>query len=253
MTRNWKMFGLAVLALLTALSTTVVLISGAQAEETTLPHFTAFNKKTGKKENALLKGTIEEPPQELRTVTKTFCHHVEYEGTLTGGLSGTLTVTPKFFGHKGFTTAPECESEGETETWTTDIEMNGCDFSFPITTELSSASYTSRPDILCPPNKKIDIKVTKPENLTCTVQIPEQKNLGHVLIYNKTTADGREDITFEAAIQGITYTTEPEAACEVPNATYNIGEYKGKVTMTAENEAKPAEPMNLTIQKVTTP
>ncbi|HVQ58580.1 MAG TPA: hypothetical protein VMS60_06695 [Solirubrobacterales bacterium] len=241
------------MALLAALTTSVVVITGAQADESNLPHFTAFNKATAKHENAVLKGTIEEGPHELRTLTKTFCHHVEYEATLTGGLGESLTATPKFFGHKGLTTAPECESEGATETWTTDIEMNGCDFKYPITTEISGTTYTSRPDILCPPGKQIDIKITKPGNATCTVQIPEQKNIGHSFIYNKVTGDGREDITIENAWQGFSYSTSPAVNCGVPDKTWTNGEYKGKVTLTAQNEEAKPEPMNITIQKVVTP
>jgi hypothetical protein len=211
MTRNRNKFGIGVAVVLAALVASIVVLSGAQAEETNNPHFTSFNTTSKKHEQTKYYGTSEA----TGGVTKILggrtieCHHAEFEAASATGLDEKLELKNiKYYGEEGKTLSATCQTAAN---HVVDVEMNGCTYMLNLKTTLTASM-----DIICPKGNEIIIKLTNPAKLTeikCTMKIPPQTGLNHVLFASASPTS----LTVEFKVQGFSYELEGDpTSCVAP-------------------------------------
>ncbi len=152
---------------------------------------------------------------------ETKCTQASFEGTAAGSLeapstASDLTLTPTFSG---------CKTAGLNST----IELHGCKLTLtggqpdPLTALVDVAGCTA--------GKAIEVKLTG-----CTITVPEQAGIGHVVFASKEGSPG--DVEAQMALQGIKYEYHgafcPKqtqgAASEVTKLTQD-SDLTGKVTL----------------------
>jgi hypothetical protein len=138
------------------------------------------------------------------------CSVASFEGTSIAANGTDLTITPTYSG---------CTLGGGGGTT---VHMNGCKY-----TLTGSASLTATVDIVsCTPSKTITI--TKGN---CTITVPEQSELSHVLFTSGGSAS-EMDVLATATVGGIR-STQAGSECPAPGATQSDGTYSGTVTFKA--------------------
>jgi hypothetical protein len=118
-----------------------------------------------------------------------------------------------------------CTLNGETAAAST----NGCEYEYKLVTGSEPATATL--DILCP-SKPIEFASTK-----CTITIPEQKGLKHVLFSN-TAGATPPDLTATFSITTLEYTVSFSCPEQTKKETKNNGIYTDGLTVQATNGGK---------------
>ncbi len=140
---------------------------------------------------------------------KVKCSVATFEGTSSTASGIDLTVTPAY---------SSCTYAGLAAV----VRMNGCKYTFT-----GKAEKTANVDITgCTPGKTITIKVGN-----CTVSIPEQSELAHVVFTNEGTASAMDSLA-NATITGIN-NTQTGSECAAPGLTSSDASYSGTTTVKA--------------------
>jgi hypothetical protein len=201
MTRNLKTLCLALVAML-AMSAGAV--SAAQAAPGELHSEVAAGKTS-----AILTGDNVGLGAHEMTI-KGFvlkCQSASFEGTVQKTTTD-ATVTPQYTG---------CLWGG----LAAQFKMNGCKY-----TLTGVADFTANIDIVgCTAGKSIEIV-----DVLCTVTVPEQKEIGHVVFTN--TAGPPKDIHASVTLTGITYIGDGEK-CGAPEGHHADGTLTGTTTIRA--------------------
>ncbi len=151
---------------------------------------------------------------------QTKCNEAHFEGTVQGlnpqqTTAQEFTLTPRFTG---------CTVGGLAST----VDMNGCKFTFTNrqTTGIT-APMTAYLDISgCTAGKRIEHTLPG-----CTITIPEQNHLSHIVYVN--TPGGPHDIDAIFAIQGMTYEFHGAACPGVNTVLTHDGDISGWLTLQA--------------------
>jgi hypothetical protein len=236
MTRYLKALGLSVIAVC---AMSAVAASGAQAE----PLFTGYETPSETHVHTIIEGTTEANTTEKpETSVQAFhagpttvkCWHGHFSGTSLTGVEKTLTIAAEYTGNKTETTGT-CEVEG----LKTHVDMNGCHYKFNQPTKLAANEYTGTVDIVCETEAKkgpITIKITKSgtEETKCTLKVPAQAGLKHIITRNKKEAKPT-DVTVEATVSEIEYESEgTQINCGVKPGVHKGAEgatYSGSITV----------------------
>jgi hypothetical protein len=244
MTRNLKALGLALVAVFAFAAITS---SAAQA----VPLFTGYETPSGTRVHTILEGTTESGGSFAETFItgsgKIQCH-VTYEGTSLTGIDTELTVQPIAFKRPESTVGPNCISVSAGVTLTAAVSFNSCDYVFHSGVKLASDEYTGTVDVKCTfAGDAIDIKITKNGTVEtkCTIKVPAQSGLSHVIYRNERKPAGETHVTAEATVnkangKGITYTSEGGLLnCGLANGEHVEGaEYEGRVTVNGANTSR---------------
>ncbi len=140
------------------------------------------------------------------------CETSSFSGVNTAKTSTTATLTPVYSGCKAFGFI------GAT------VEPNGCSYVFHLVE--GSSPPTATVDIECPSGKEITITAA-----TCTVHVPPQTGLSHVVFTNEG-AKATRDIKAAVTVGGIHYTAT--SGC-IATGTRTNGVYSGTVTVKGFN------------------
>lgn len=150
----------------------------------------------------------------------TKCNQAQVEGTIQGlnpqqTTAQELTLTPTFTG---------CQTLGLAST----VDMNGCKFTFTNKQATGlTAPFTAYVDIAgCTAGKRIEHTIPG-----CTITIPEQNELGHVVFTN--TPGGPHDVDVNFTIQGLTYEFHGPGCPGAQTVMTHDGDITGKVTLQA--------------------
>jgi hypothetical protein len=142
---------------------------------------------------------------------KVKCSEATFEGTSSTPSPREVTVTPTYGG---------CTLGGLAAS----VTMNGCKYTF---TGESSPAGTFTVDIVqCTTGKTITVKKGN-----CTISVPAQNNLSHVVFDNSGSAS-EMDIVATATVGGIN-NTQTGSECPAPGLTSSDASYSGTVTIRA--------------------
>jgi hypothetical protein len=220
MTRNLKVFGLALIA---AMALCAVVASAASADEF-------------KAEKAPVTLTGIQDPGTLDKFTTTAgtleCEKANYTATQAAVQATSITVTPVY---------SACSVGGAVPAV---IDMNGCDYKFTLDAAPATTGtvHVECPTTVGPPHvtHEITITVGAPGTVKCTIHVHEQ-TIGGIL-YKNVGAGATREITVEISASGITYieTGGPGlgtglGAC-ASSPTQHNGTYNGKATITGEED-----------------
>lgn len=174
MTRNLKTLGLALLAIA---ATSALASAAAHAAPGELHSEVAAGKTS-----AILTGDNTGFGEHQGNFKLSFkCKKATFEGTVQKATTD-ATITPQY--------TDTCTLGG----LAAEVRMNGCKYTFT-----GVANFTANVDIVgCTTGKTIEIT-----DALCTIKIPEQKNLQHVVFTN--TAGPPKDIHASMTLSGITY------------------------------------------------
>lgn len=142
------------------------------------------------------------------------CEKATFTGELVATPAKTLDVTPEY---------TKCTFLGVSGV---EVKMNGCKYHFQQPE--GAGPFTGKVDVICPAGKTITFGTA-----TCSVSVPEQKNLSKVKYTNQGTSPTRT-VNVESEVTGITYTAT--GACNGFPGTHSDGVYKGAATAKAEDE-----------------
>jgi hypothetical protein len=233
MTRNFKAFGLAMVA---ALALSAVVASGAQAatasvQASSYPATLTGNQKTT---NVWSVGG---------GVRKASCKTAIFHGTLTAA-ADPVTLTPTY---------AECTSEPFGPVTNT---MNGCDYAFHLNS-VTSTTGTMTTDIRCPAGKEVQIylyesaaKHASGEAL-CTYDIPPQTNLSAGEYHNETNAaTGKKDITATLNVTNVAVksTVSAKILCGIAPGATGTTTLSGSVTLTADEDSVGGAPDDVFVE-----
>lgn len=162
------------------------------------------------------------------------CTHALYKGsaTVVSGAVNEITLTPEYTGCKAFGFA------------TADVKHNGCTYTLTTPTKIVGGVtwHPSQIHVICPAGKKIEITPTSFGASVCTVSIGEQTpTAGHLVGHNAGTSSAM-DITDEATVEGIAFTSTG-GAC---GASGNTASFSGNTTGTCYKNEAHTEPVNCT-------
>lgn len=143
------------------------------------------------------------------------CEKATFTGELVATPAKTLDVTPEYT-KCTFLSVPGVE-----------VKMNGCKYHFQQPEGEKPGPFTGKVDVICPAGKTITFGTA-----TCSVSVPEQKNLSKVKYTNEATSP--KTVKVESEVTGITYTAT--GACNGFPGTHNDGVYKGTAIAKAEDE-----------------
>jgi hypothetical protein len=220
MTRNLKALGLALVA--------VFAMSAVAASSAPALHFTGGTgiTKVDGAQVGLNVFTANGSPIE--------CEEATFSGTVVATTTTEQTITPTY---------NKCRFASKTVNTT--VDMNGCAF---ILTIPNAANVNNPVHVECPTgtgtithngvaNTKVII-VTIPG--LCEFTIPEQTPTTGGVKYEAGTSGGKKDVTVNASITGIHYTTHGN--CQILSGkatdfTWSDGTYNGKITFTGTNGA----------------
>ena len=163
------------------------------------------------------------------------CHEALFSSTIDDGTATSLTVAPEY---------RRCDFGANPATVTT----NGCDFTLaqPQTFEGGGSSYTGKALLNCPESKRIVAHVFAFGSSTesshffsaCTVEAypgkGESQEFGGHVVYASGKAEGRDDLTVEVDLSGITATSNCPEGGHTAEARY-------KATITIAATSDPAE------------
>lgn len=136
------------------------------------------------------------------------CETSSFSGSNSTTSSSTATLTPVYSG---------CTAFGVVGA---KISMNGCAYLFHLVE--GSSPPTAKVDVECPSGKEVTIEAS-----ICTVHVPPQSGLSHVVFTNKGSKKTR-DIEASVTVGGITYTAT--SGC-LNAGTASNGIYSGTVTV----------------------
>ena len=128
------------------------------------------------------------------------------------------------------TTLTECRAFGVAST----VNMNGCTFSFANVAASSPA--TANVSVVCPAGRNITISSPA---LPCTINVGSQGPLPHVVFNNSGTEPTHVNANVTAS--GIRYTAV-EATCPRRGGTFNNGTFNGETTLEGFNDNGPNAP-----------
>ena len=205
MIRKAKVLGLALVAVL---SMSAVAASGAQAE-------TWFHSDVNP---TVITGEETETNKFVTSGGNVKCtskFDATSEGTKTETKPGEVTYTTKTITIKP--TYSNCTAFGFVGAT---IDMNSCDYLFHLT---QNTPPTATVDVVCNPGDDITITTS-----FCTVHVPAQTNLAHVVFESTGATTNTKDIDATLTFEGIKYTET--SGCFVPGERAN-GTYTGKVTL----------------------
>ena len=216
MIRNYKAFGLALMAML-ALGAFVA--QGASAKQLTVPSGLTTVYVTGEKdlENQHVFST---PNGSVKCTTT----HFHGSGPAASGSVNEITVEPTYTGCTAFGFA------------TAHVKVNGCTYTFTTPTSIGVGQVTwsgsSQFHILCPAGKQIEITPTAFGVSNCTQFVPEQTpTSGHIIGKNAGgSGAGEMDVTLETTLSGIHYTGTGGLCGN--GETHSDATYTGNVTVT---------------------
>jgi hypothetical protein len=200
MSRQLKLLGLAVLALI---ATSAITATGAQAGLFTAGAYPAT--VTGSSVGA--------------HILHTEIGNMECKPTFDGVLeapAAELTLVPAY--------ATSCEI-GMKEVHVTN---NGCDFKLHAGETLEEDKVEGTMDIVCPEGKAMDFEITS--NPTCHLTIPGQAGLAGLTYTNRTMA---KDVDLDFSIGGIAYRLDNNCAVV---GNFANGTYGGISTLKADHE-----------------
>jgi hypothetical protein len=233
MTRNFKAFGLAMVA---ALALSAVVASGAQAATASVragsyPATLTGNQKTV---NVLSVGG---------GVRKVSCKTAIFHGTITAA-ADPVTLTPTY---------SECNSEpGGPAT----VTMNGCDYDL-YPNSVTATTGTGTADLTCPAGKEVEVHIyenaekhAKGESL-CTYDIPPQTNLSAGEYHNETNAaTGKKDITATLNVTNIATksTVNAKILCGIAPGATGTSTLSGSVTLTADEDNGIGAPVDVFVE-----
>jgi hypothetical protein len=234
MIRSLKILGLLAVA---ALSMSAMFASAAQAQHQ-LGVYTA-----GLTPETLTASTIHGAQEGLGSENffESFGSKVECENS---GITFTSTVAAK--GSTVLTVTPHYKDCKQGGTQDTVVTMNECDYTFTQPTRTApTANWTAKVDLFCPVGKKIEVHVYSSNTskgtgplgfVICTLKIyPKvgtEQELGGGVTYTPGVNGGKDDITVDVDVTGIT--TTKEGLCG--HAHTETGIYKSKVTVTGKDE-----------------
>lgn len=219
MTRKIKGLGLAFVAI-AAMS--MVAAAGAQA--------TQLHATTPNTASIFAERTAQDTINRFTTVSGTVqCTTSTFEGTAEQASSqqvttDDLTVTPTYSGCTAFGLAAQ-------------VVMNGCQYRLTGTDNTAAGATfpnkTAEVDVVCTAGKQIEIKAVG----GCTVTVPSQNHLEHVVFQNNPAALPVHDVTIHATAAGIKY--EPHGICPNNPAQTVLrqdGNYHGTLTGIARKD-----------------
>jgi hypothetical protein len=223
----------------------VVLAMGALTASSAwaVPEFTGYHTQPPEEHtHTIVVGTTElETIEKFSAATGHVECHVSYEGTLLTGTGKTLTISPTDFRYPNETVEPSCRTHSTAlnQDFTTHVSFNSCDYTFHVETKIKIDEYTGSLDVQCTtPGDEIDIKITKNGSLEtkCTIKVPAQNGLKHIIFRNERKPAKETHVTAEPTVEKIEYTTEGGLLnCGIANGKRNDGVYTGKVTLGGEN------------------
>jgi hypothetical protein len=219
MIRNYKGFGLALMALL---AFGAIVAQGASAVPLTV-------EGIAKGSQVFIQGTTDKEGEKhiFKSSGNVECSHAEYTAAPVvgeGGAVNEVTLAPEYkncvaFGFAG-----------------TDIKVNGCTYTLTTPTLIVTGEVTWHPSqihVLCPAGKKIEVTPTSFGVSVCTQSIGEQTpTAGHIVARNAGTPTAM-DVTDEATVQGLSY-TGTGSACGTAGVN---AEYTGKTTVKCYSNA----------------
>jgi hypothetical protein len=223
-------------ALTAALAIGAMLASAAQAE----PEITGFETEGTKHKHVQTTYTGTSDPETFDTFSTgagTVECHGHYEGPSITGQERELTLYATY-SYPGNTFKLDCRMRfGEDVTFTTDVSMNSCHYGLFPSTKIKTDEYTGTVDVICAtPGDAIDIKITKSAEKNCTIKIPAQKGLKHVIFHNNTD-ETPTDVTITMTVEGAKYTTEGGLlVCGIANGEHNDGRFESTMTLEALNK-----------------
>jgi hypothetical protein len=142
---------------------------------------------------------------------KVKCSEVTFEGTSSTASGKEITVTPTY---------GSCTLGGLAAS----VTMDGCRYTL---TGASSPARTASVDIVgCTPGKAITVKKGN-----CTITVPEQSELSHVVFDNEGTTSTMDALA-TATVTGIN-NTQTGSECPSPGLTSSDASYSGTVTVKA--------------------
>jgi hypothetical protein len=148
------------------------------------------------------------------------CQEATYKGSQTGTTATTVSVAPTY---------SQCSALSGFASAT--IDTNGCEYVFHA--ELATVEATV--DIVCPPEKEITVTASSFGTNKCTVHIPPQQDLDHVVFHNDGVTTTRE-IIVTVTIEGIHYNeTKGTGFGACAGGTASNGTYNGEATVTGEH------------------
>jgi hypothetical protein len=197
MSRNLKVLGLALVAVL---AMSVMVASAASASQYTGSAYPT----TGTGSNTAGKETFTTPGGTVQCDS-------HFVGTLAAA-SSTLTVTPTY---------TKCVAFGFLNAT---VNFNGCDYLFHAGASKGGGVYDNSADIVCPAGKG-PVTITAG---TCVVDVPAQTNLKNV----KTTNLAGGTVTVEPNVTGITMNVTTDGfGCPFPGTGHYTGSYHGDVVL----------------------
>jgi hypothetical protein len=221
MNRYLKALGLSLLAVF---AMSAVAASGAQAAPEitgvegeshvhTLLHATSESEANGGLQDFYY-------PVALGGTAHLECAHLSANATLADGSDTAVTATEIEYNGtpEGGTEASHCRAASPLGTDIVHVDMDECDHVLHVDKKLGEDEYTGTLDIECPEGHEIDIEVTGSEESTkCTIQIPEQEGLEH-LIY-KTPKPARRPSQSKRQSKKKSHTQPPAACSTAASAT----------------------------------
>jgi len=234
MIRNYKAFGLALMAMV---AFGAVMVQSASAVPLTVPSSLAKVFVTGDKTTEHVFST---PNGSVK------CNTVDFHGSgaASSGAVNELTIEPTYSNCTAFGFA------------TAHVKVNGCTYTFTTPTLVKTGEVTWDPTlpegkgqfhIICPAEKKIEITPTSFGVSVCTQFVEAQTPTGGHLVARNSATISPMDIDLEATLKEIHYTgSKAGSVCGGPETNTNA-EYNGSVTVTCfSNEARTV-PVDCTI------
>jgi len=210
MSRNLKILGLALMAIIAMSAVVVSLASAAEVE------FKLESSPT------VLTGTQEGSGDVFHTMGgNVTCGKATYEGSVTGTSSPEAEVEPTYGNCTafGFINVP--------------IHINECRYRF-TSGEEKGGNFEGSLDSVCPEGKAIEI--TSPG---CRVTVGTQTPTGGTITYTNIGTGAAREIRLDVALTGIHYIEDENGGgCSSAGVTTTDGTYNGHVTVTGENAKK---------------
>jgi hypothetical protein len=204
MIRNYKAFGLAILAMAALGALTA---QAASASPLTVPSAKTF-----------FTGDQDEGIQEFESSSVVKCTSAVFSASATGPSVNELSITPVYNSCTAFGFA------------TAHVKVNGCTYLFTTPTRIKADEVTWHPSaihIVCPSEKQIEVTPTSFGVSVCTQKIGAQTpTSGHIVGTNKTEKSPK-DVTLDITLEGIHY-TGTGGACGTSGTT---AKYRGSSTV----------------------
>ncbi len=155
-----------------------------------------------------------------------FCNKSTYSATMEPGASAELTVTPSY---------SECSTGSGL---TTDVKVNGCDYTYKVEVKVIADLYEGSLNISCPAGKSIEIESTVGGKRQCLDTIPAQMGLKPVRFQDMTDSTPTDLTIFEEVKDVSNITDNGSLACGgVGIGAHADGTFIGDTTVSATNQS----------------